>query len=112
MSSAVSQAPAMAKSTAPGETTAHVARRRDHQGRARRTCRDRRPASKAVLSGVDVLTPSELRVARMAVDGMTNREIAQQLYVTAKTVETHLRHVYQKLDIAGRADLPTALTGP
>jgi DNA-binding CsgD family transcriptional regulator len=58
-----------------------------------------------VLSGVDSLTPSELRVARLATEGMTNREIAQQLYVTAKTVETHLRHVYQKLDVAGRGEL-------
>jgi DNA-binding CsgD family transcriptional regulator len=63
---------------------------------------------KAVLSGVESLTPSELRVAQMAADGMTNREIAQSLFVTAKTVETHLRHVYQKLDVA-RAGLAEAL---
>jgi ATP/maltotriose-dependent transcriptional regulator MalT len=60
---------------------------------------------KAVLSGVEALTPSELRVARMAAEGMTNREIAQALTVTAKTVETHLRHVYQKLDVARRTEL-------
>jgi len=66
---------------------------------------------KAVLSGVDSLTPSELRVARMAAGGMTNREIAQDLFVTAKTVETHLRHAYQKLDVAKRAELADAL-GP
>lgn len=60
---------------------------------------------KAVLSGVESLTPSELRVARMAAEGMTNREIAQSLFVTAKTVETHLRHVYQKLDGVRRTDL-------
>jgi DNA-binding CsgD family transcriptional regulator len=45
----------------------------------------------------------------MAGDGMTNREIAQALTVTAKTVETHLRHVYQKLDIEGRTELAAAL---
>jgi DNA-binding CsgD family transcriptional regulator len=67
-----------------------------------------RPRS-AVLSGVDSLTPSEVRVARMAVEGMTNREIAQGLFVTAKTVETHLRHVYQKLGISKRAELDGAL---
>ncbi len=66
---------------------------------------------KAVLSGVDSLTPSELRVARMAAGGMTNREIAQGLFVSAKTVETHLRHVYQKLDVAKRTELAGVL-GP
>jgi DNA-binding CsgD family transcriptional regulator len=64
---------------------------------------------KAVLSGVEALTPSELRVARMAVEGMTNRQIAQSLFVTPKTVETHLRHVYQKLEVAGRTDLAGVL---
>ena len=64
---------------------------------------------KAVFTGVESLTPSELRVAQMAAEGMTNREIAQALTVTTKTVETHLRHVYQKLDIARRTDLPDAL---
>ena len=65
---------------------------------------------KAVFTGVESLTPSELRVARLAVEGMTNREIAQSLTVTAKTVETHLRHVYQKLDVAGRTELPSAIS--
>ena len=60
---------------------------------------------KAVFTGVESLTPSELRVARLAAEGMTNREIAQSLTVTAKTVETHLRHVYQKLDVAKRTEL-------
>jgi DNA-binding NarL/FixJ family response regulator len=64
---------------------------------------------KAVFTGVESLTPSELRVARMASEGMTNREIAQALTVTMKTVETHLRHVYQKLDVTRRTDLPDAL---
>jgi DNA-binding CsgD family transcriptional regulator len=65
---------------------------------------------KSVLSGVESLTPSELRVARMAADGMTSREIAQALTVTEKTVETHLRHVFQKLDVGRRTELPGALT--
>ncbi len=62
-------------------------------------------------TGVDALTPSELRVARMAADGMTNREIAQALFVTLRTVEVHLTHCYQKLDIASRDALPAALAG-
>ncbi len=64
---------------------------------------------KAVLSGIESLTPSELRIARMASEGMTNREIAQSLFVTPKTVETHLRHAYQKLDVAKRTELASAL---
>jgi len=67
-----------------------------------------RPRS-VLLTGVESLTPSERRVAELAATGMTNREIAQSLFVTPKTVETHLRHCYQKLDIAGRGDLPSAL---
>ena len=67
-----------------------------------------RPRS-VVRTGVDALTPSELRVARLASEGLTNREIAQSLTVTAKTVETHLRHVYQKLDLSKRTELAVAL---
>jgi DNA-binding CsgD family transcriptional regulator len=55
------------------------------------------------------LTPSELRVARLAADGMTNRAIAQTLFVTTKTVETHLRAAFRKLDLSSRRDLAAAL---
>jgi DNA-binding NarL/FixJ family response regulator len=65
---------------------------------------------KALLTGVDSLTPSELRVARLAAAGKTNREIAQSLVVSAKTIETHLRHVYQKLNIARRTELSDRLS--
>jgi class 3 adenylate cyclase/DNA-binding CsgD family transcriptional regulator/tetratricopeptide (TPR) repeat protein len=66
---------------------------------------------KAALSGAESLTPSELRVARLAVDGKTNREIAQSLFVTPKTVEVHLSSVYRKLGIASRTQLADALRG-
>jgi DNA-binding CsgD family transcriptional regulator len=59
--------------------------------------------------GVDALTPSEGRVARMASEGQTNREIAQALFVTAGTVETHLSNVYRKLGITARSQLAAAL---
>lgn len=64
---------------------------------------------KAVYSGVESLTPSELRVARLAAAGRTNREIAQSLTVTEKTIETHMRHVFQKLDVGRRTELAGAL---
>jgi DNA-binding CsgD family transcriptional regulator len=57
--------------------------------------------------GVESLTPSERRIARMAAEGRTNREIAQELFLSLKTVETHLRHTYRKLDISSRAELPS-----
>ena len=62
------------------------------------------------LSGRDALTPSERRVAELAASGLTNRGIAQQLFVTEKTVEAHLRGAFQKLDISSRTRLAQALT--
>jgi DNA-binding CsgD family transcriptional regulator len=64
-----------------------------------------------LLRGVESLTASERRVAELAAAGRTNREIAQTLFVTEKTVESHLGHVYRKLDIASRSQLAGALTG-
>jgi len=55
------------------------------------------------------LTASELRVARMGADGMTNRQIAQALFLTENTIETHLRSVFRKLDIRSRSQLARAL---
>ena len=68
-----------------------------------------RRIARGLLSGSDSLTPSERRIARMAAAGDSNRAIAQQLFLTKKTVETHLSHAYHKLGIAGRAELATAL---
>jgi DNA-binding CsgD family transcriptional regulator len=64
------------------------------------------------LSGVDSLTPSERRVAEMAAEGPTNREIAQALFVTPKTVEMHLSRAYRKLGINSRSQLSAALAEP
>ena len=61
------------------------------------------------LRGRDALTASERRVALLASEGQTNREIAQALFVSLRTVETHLTHAYQKLDVSSREDLPAAL---
>ena len=59
--------------------------------------------------GVEQLTVSERRVAELAAEGMSNPEIAQALFVTRKTVETHLSRVYRKLDVSGRGRLARAL---
>jgi DNA-binding NarL/FixJ family response regulator len=64
-----------------------------------------------LLTGVESLTPSERRIAAVAARGTSNREIAQELFVSVKTVETHLSAVYRKLDIPGRAELAVALEG-
>jgi len=59
--------------------------------------------------GRDTLTASEQRIARMAAEGLSNREIAQALFVTAKTVENHLGHIYLKFGVRGRGALAAAL---
>lgn len=63
-----------------------------------------------VLTGVDSLTASERRVAKMAAAGMSNPAIAQSLFVTRSTVETHLRAIFRKLEISRREEL-TAMLG-
>ena len=58
----------------------------------------------------DQLTPSERRIAQMAADGAYNKEIAQSLFLSVKTVEMHLSNAYRKLDVRSRVDLHAALT--
>jgi DNA-binding CsgD family transcriptional regulator len=64
---------------------------------------------RTALSGVESLTPSEGRVAELAAQGQTNREVAQALFVTQRTVEVHLTSVFRKLGISSRSKLPAAL---
>jgi DNA-binding CsgD family transcriptional regulator len=61
------------------------------------------------LWGPEALTPSERRVAELAMAGLTTREMAESLFVTPKTVEYHLRHIYQKLGVNSRDKLSGAL---
>jgi DNA-binding CsgD family transcriptional regulator len=64
-----------------------------------------------LASGVDGLTPTERRVATLAAEGLSNREIAQSLFVTLRTVETHLSSVFRKLDLSSRTQLSPVLAG-
>ena len=67
---------------------------------------------RVLLTGLEALTASERRIAELAAEGLTNREIAQILFITTRTVEGHLTSVFQKLDIQARTGLPAALAAP
>jgi DNA-binding CsgD family transcriptional regulator len=84
------------------------ARRIAGQARAELIAAGAKPRRDAI-TGRDALTASELRVARLAVEGMSNREIAQALFITAKTASVHLSRVYRKLDVTRRDQLAEAL---
>jgi DNA-binding CsgD family transcriptional regulator len=64
---------------------------------------------RVVLTGVDSLTASERRIAELASQGLTNREIAQTLFVTARTVEGHLTSIFRKLQVESRSGLQSVL---
>ena len=58
--------------------------------------------------GWEALTPTELEVARLAAEGLTNPAIGERLFVSRGTVKTHLEHVYAKLSVHNRAELAAA----
>jgi DNA-binding CsgD family transcriptional regulator len=66
---------------------------------------------KVAQTGLETLTASERRVAQLAAAEMSNKDIAQALFVTVKTVEVHLSSVYRKLEIGSRRQLASALAG-
>ena len=68
-----------------------------------------RPTAPRPLRGTERLTPGEARVVELAARGMTNREIAEALFVTVKAVEWHLSNAYPKLGIKGRRELPSVI---
>ncbi len=65
--------------------------------------------SPRAVTGADLLTPQEVQVALQVAAGASNREAAERLFISVKTVEYHLSHVYRKLGIASRAGLGVAL---
>ena len=60
---------------------------------------------KADGAGIESLTERELQISRLVVDRKTNREIAAELYLSQKTIETHLRNIFRKLDANSRVDV-------
>ena len=84
---------------------------RDRSGDGR-AARDRRAPPPPGVRGVDALSAQERRVATMATEGLSNREIAEALFLTRRTVEMHLTGAYRKLDVSGRGDLRAALAAP
>jgi DNA-binding NarL/FixJ family response regulator len=63
--------------------------------------RSGQPAPRAL----DLLAPQELQIARLAAEGLSNREIGQQLYLSHRTVRNHLYRIFPKLGITSRAEL-------
>ncbi|PZS24428.1 MAG: LuxR family transcriptional regulator [Pseudonocardiales bacterium] len=76
--------------------------------RARLTAGGGRPPRLRV-SGVHALTPSERQVAQLTASALTNRQIAERLFVTEKTVEAHLSRVYRKMGVSSRTQLAVHL---
>jgi DNA-binding NarL/FixJ family response regulator len=62
-----------------------------------------------VAGARDQLTPQELQIAQMAADGLTNREIGEKLYLSHRTIGSHLYRIFPKLDITSRAQLAARL---
>ncbi|MGH2604441.1 MAG: response regulator transcription factor, partial [Dehalococcoidia bacterium] len=58
---------------------------------------------------LDLLTPQEIQIAEMAASGLSNREIGRRLYLSHRTVSTHLYRIFPKLGITSRAELRAAL---
>ena len=73
--------------------------------------RGSRKKRKRPTTGWDALTPTELEVSALAAEGLTNPEIGRRLFISPRTVETHLSHVYSKLGISSRVELAAESVG-
>jgi DNA-binding CsgD family transcriptional regulator/tetratricopeptide (TPR) repeat protein len=90
-----------------GATRRRDAAERDLGRLGRRRHRRTRPGTG--VSGIDALTARERQVARLIVDRRTNSEIAAELFLSTKTVETHIRNLFYKLNVSSRADVARAV---
>jgi len=70
--------------------------------------RGSRAAHRRALRGWDSLTPTESDVVRLTVEGLTNRQIGERLFISRRTVQTHLGHAFTKLEVASRVELAAA----
>ena len=70
----------------------------------------RRTARRRPQTGWDSLTPAEHAVAGLVAEGLSNPQIGERLYVSRRTVQTHLAHVFVKLDLTSRAQLAAEVT--
>ncbi len=64
---------------------------------------------RTMLTGIEALTPNQLRVGELAAQGLTTRQIADEQFITPKTVEYHLRQIYMKLSVSSREELAQTL---
>jgi DNA-binding CsgD family transcriptional regulator len=69
--------------------------------------RGRRGSRRRPATGWDSLTPTERKVVRLAAEGLTNAQIGEQLFISRRTVETHLSHVFGKVGVSSRVQLAT-----
>jgi DNA-binding CsgD family transcriptional regulator len=76
-----------------------AARARSELRASGETARKRDPTT------IDLLTPQELQIARLVADGLSNKEVAAQLFLSPRTIHHHLRHIFVKLDITSRTHL-------
>jgi DNA-binding NarL/FixJ family response regulator len=67
------------------------------------------PLSQSDASGLDSLTAREREVAELVTDRKTNDEIATELFLSVKTIETHLRNIFRKLDVSSRVEVARLL---